>query len=224
MRRDRAEIQRRITNKKTASGGLFVRISGFLSAYTGDSFGKEDGKMRKNLMRWEIAGALFVCAAGTVLHFVYRWIGESVIAAAVAAVNESTWEHMKLFFIPYFIVTMVQFTVFAEPLRNFFACKAACALVGLAAIPVLFYTLNGAFGETGAWMNVAIFYIVVALIYLLSFFLLTGGALRGGGEQVIGFAVLWLLLFVFVYFTYRTPLLPIFRDPATGCYGIGRCC
>lgn len=180
--------------------------------------------MRKRLMRWEIAGALFVCAAGTVLHFLYRWSGENVIAAAIAAVNESTWEHMKIFFVPYFAFTMVQFTVFAEPLRNFFACKAAGALVGLAAIPMLFYTLSGVLGETNGWMNIAVFYITAALTYLLSFFLLTGGALRGGGEQVIGFAVLWLLLFVFVYFTYRTPPLPIFRDPVTGGCGIGRLC
>ena len=42
--------------------------------------------------------------------------------------------------------------------------------------------------------------------------------------QIVGFALLWLLLFAFVYFTYRTPKLPIFRDPVTQCYGLGRTC
>lgn len=178
--------------------------------------------MRKNLLRWEIAGALFVCAAGTLLHFLYRWSGDNAVVAAFSSVNESTWEHMKIFFVPYFIFTMVQFIVFAEPFRNFFACKGASATVGLVLIPALFYTISGALGETPDWVNIAIFYVVAALAYCLSFCLLARGALRSGWAQVVGFALLWLLLFVFVYFTYRTPQFPVFRDPVTHCYGLGR--
>ncbi len=180
--------------------------------------------MRKNLLRWEIVGALFVCLVGTLLQFLYRWSGDNAVVAAFSSVNESTWEHMKIFFMPYFAFTMVQFIVFAEPFRNFFACKGAGAAVGLVLIPVLFYTTSGALGETPAWVNIAIFYVAAALAFLLSFYLLTRGALRGGWAQIVGFVVLWLLLFAFVYFTYRTPELPIFRDPVTHCYGLGRTC
>ena len=180
--------------------------------------------MRKNLLRWEIVGALFVCAAGTLLQFLYGWSGNNAIVAAFSGVNESTWEHMKTFFVPYFIFTVVQFVVFAEPFRNFFACKGVSVAVGLVLIPVLFYTINGALGETPDWVNIAIFYVASALTYLLSFCLLTRGALRSGWAQIAGFALLWLLLFAFVYFTYRTPQFPIFRDPITRCYGLGRTC
>lgn len=180
--------------------------------------------MRKKLMRWEIVGFLFVCAAGTLLHFIYRWSGENVIAAAFSAVNESTWEHMKLLLIPYFAFTMVQFTVFADPFRNYFSCKAASALLGLVTIPLLFYTVTGALGPVPDWVNVGIFYISAAVTYAVSYCLLTRSALRGGWQQIAGFAVLWALLFLFVLFTYRTPRLPIFCDPVTGGYGIGRIC
>lgn len=172
-------------------------------------------------MRWEIAGFLFVSAAGTLLHFVYHWSAESVIAAAFAAVNESTWEHMKLLLVPYFVFTMVQFTVFAEPLRNFFACKAVGVLAGLVTIPLLFYTLSGAFGTMPDWVNIGIFILSAAVTYLTSYYLLTRGALCSGWQQIAGFAALWLLLFLFVYFTYRTPQLPVFRDPVGGGYGFG---
>ena len=40
--------------------------------------------MRKQLLRWEAAGFLFVAAAGTLLHFVYDWSGGSPLAAATA--------------------------------------------------------------------------------------------------------------------------------------------
>lgn len=180
--------------------------------------------MRKNLRRWEIIGALFTCAVGTLLHFLYGLSGESRIVAAFANVNESTWEHMKIFFVPYFVFTMAQFIVFAEPFRNFFACKGVSAAAGLLLIPALFYTISGALGETPDGVNIAIFYVAAALTYLLSYRLLTRGALRSGWTQIAGFALLWLLLFAFVYFTYRTPQFPIFRDPVTQCYGLGRTC
>ena len=180
--------------------------------------------MRKNLLRREIIGALFTCAAGTLLHFLYGLSGDNSVVAAFSSVNESTWEHMKIFFVPYFVFTMVEFIAFAEPFRNFFACKGASALAGLLLIPVLFYTISGALGETPDWVNLAIFYVTVLLTYFLSFRLLTRGALRSGWTQIALFAALWLLLFAFVYFTYRTPQLPIFRDPVTHCYGLGRTC
>lgn len=50
--------------------------------------------------------------------------------------------------------------------------------------------------------------------------MLTAGRLRGGAAQLLGFVLLWLLLFVFVWFTYRTPRLPLFLDPVNGCYGL----
>ena len=180
--------------------------------------------MRKNLLRWEIVGALFGCLVGTLLQFLHRWSGDNAVVAAFSGVNESTWEHMKIFFVPYFIFTVVQFVVFAEPFRNFFACKGLSAAAGLLLIPVLFYTISGAVGETPDWVNLTIFYATAVLTYLLSFRLLTRCALRGGWAQIAGFLLLWLLLFAFVYFTYRTPQLPIFHDPVTHCYGLGRTC
>lgn len=170
--------------------------------------------MRKRVLRSEWLGFLFVALAGTVLHFVYDWTGGSPLAAAFSAVNESTWEHMKLLFVPFFLFTMVQFVFFAEPLRNFLAAKTAALLLGLLAIPTLFYTLGGMFGETPAWVNIAIFYLADALCFLTSYQLLLRGALRRGAAQFAGFVVLWLLAFAFIYFTYRPPHLPLFLPPA----------
>ena len=136
--------------------------------------------MQKRLLRWELIGFAFTGAVGTLLHFVYEWTGGNPLIAAFCAVNESTWEHMKLLFVPFFLFTMVEFIVFAEPLRSCFAAKAASILLGLLTIPVLFYSLGGMFGKTPDWVNIAIFFLADALLYLMSFRLLTRGARRGG--------------------------------------------
>ena len=64
--------------------------------------------MGKRLFWWEAAGFLFVAAAGTALHFVYDFSGGRALAAAFSAVNESTWEHMKIFFFPFFLFSVAQ--------------------------------------------------------------------------------------------------------------------
>ncbi len=176
--------------------------------------------MKRELRRWEIIGFLVTAGLGSLLHFVYDWSGQSRVAAAFAAVNESTWEHMKLLFIPFLLFTVAEFVVFSEPLRNFFAVKAASVLLGLAAIPTLFYTLTGMFGELPDWINIAIFVLSCAVVYLAGYRMLVDGRLRGGAMQLIGFVLLWALLFAFVWFTYRTPRLPLFLDPVSGCYGL----
>ena len=169
---------------------------------------------------WEVIGLLVTLALGNLLHFVYEWSGDSPLTAPIAAVNESTWEHMKLLFVPFLVFTVVEFIVFSEAFRNFFAVKAAGVLSGLAAIPVLFYTLTGTFGTLPGWANIMIFFLADALAYFVSCRLMTAGRLRGGAMQLAGFALLWLLLFAFVWCAYRPPHLPLFCDPVTGRYGI----
>ena len=52
-----------------------------------------------------IAGAILVCAMGTLAHFVYEWSGNNPVVGLFCAVNESTWEHIKLLFFPMLLYT-----------------------------------------------------------------------------------------------------------------------
>ncbi len=176
--------------------------------------------VRKNLRLWEGLGFLIACAGGMLLQFLFKWTGGSILVAAFAGVNESTWEHMKLLYVPYFVFTMLEFPVFAEPLRNFFAAKATAGAAGALFIPVLYYTANGMFGKTPDWFNIAVFFASTAAAYLLSYRLLTTLSLRGTAMQLTGFLLLWGLMLLFVLFTYRPPRLPLFLDPVTQAYGI----
>ena len=176
--------------------------------------------MRKKLRLWEFTGFLIVCAVGLLLPLLYERTGKNTFVAAFAGANGSVWERMKLLYLPYFVLTMVEFTVFAEAFRNFFAAKAAAGMAGLLLIPLLHYTLNGMFGETPQWTGTAIFFVSAAAMYLLGCHLLTTLSLRGAAPQLFSFALLWGLMLLFLLFTYRTPQLPLFRDPVTLRYGV----
>ena len=176
--------------------------------------------MRKKLRLWEFAGFLIVCALGTLLPLFYKRTGENTFVAAFAGANESVWERMKLLYLPYFVLTMVEFTVFVEAFRNFFAAKAAAGVAGMLFIPLLHYSLNGMFGAMPRWTDTVIFFVSAAAMYLLSCRLLTALSLRGAALQLISFALLWGLMLLFLFFTYRAPHLPLFRDPVTLRYGV----
>ena len=176
--------------------------------------------MRKRLFFWELAGFLFTSAVGSLLHFVYEWSGGSLAAAVVSAVNESTWEHMKLLFVPMFLFSVVQACVLGKNYPNFLAVRAVSIVTGLTLIPVLYYTYTGAWGQMRDWANIAVFFLAALGAFLLDASLLRRNRLSSPWQQVLGLIVLWALAFCFVWCTFRPPHIALWRDPTTGTYGI----
>ena len=156
---------------------------------------------------------------GTMLHFLYDWLGEAIWVAPFSGVNESTWEHMKLLFFPMFIYAVIQSFFFRER-QDFWCIKLRGMLVGLTLIPVLFYTYNGVIGKSPDWINIAIFFISAAIAYILETRLFISGKLSCQKPKA-ALAVLCIIALLFVLFTFRTPEIGIFKDPLTGTYGIG---
>ena len=173
----------------------------------------------KTILKWQIFGFLFTVAVGSLLHFVYEWSGESIFVAPFSAVNESTWEHMKLFFIPAFLFAALQNIFLGRRYDNFWFIKAVGILVGTLLIPLLFYTYNGAFGKSPDWLNILFFVLATVCAYLVEY-LLFRKLTRLSKLSIPAFILLCAIAFVFVVFTFFPPKLPIFQDPTTNLYGI----
>lgn len=176
--------------------------------------------MRKRLFFWELAGFLWAVAAGTALHFVYEWSGGSSVAAAFSGVNESTWEHMKLLFVPVLAFTVVQVCAMGENYPDLLAVRAVSTLTGLALIPVLFYTYTGVLGYDVTCVNIGIFVLAALGLFWLDHALLRRGRLNRRWMQVAGLLVLWGLAFAFVWCTFHPVRLGLWQDPVTGGFGI----
>ena len=157
-------------------------------------------------------------AGGTLLHFLYDWLGEAVWIAPFSGVNESTWEHMKLLFWPMFIFAIVQGNFFGDR-KDFWCVKLRGMIMGLGLIPIIFYTYNGAIGKSPDWLNIAIFFISAAAAYIYEARLFKSERVKCRAPW-LAFAALAVIGLLFVIFTFRTPELGIFLDPITGVYGI----
>ena len=178
--------------------------------------------MGGRVARWQLGGFLFVCAAGTALHFLYQWSGESVAAAPFAAVNESVWEHMKLLFWPMLLWAGAERAVLGGYSRGFWPAKALGTLLGLALIPALYYTYTGALDVSVMWVDIAIFFVAAAAAFLAETRMLARDWRCRGGTRASALDLLLLLSAAFVLCTFVPPRFPLFRDPVTGFYGLGQ--
>ena len=174
--------------------------------------------MKHSIGLWQWLGFGVTSFGGTILHFLFDWLGEAAWVAPFSGVNESTWEHMKLLFWPMFLFAAVQ-SLFFRDRGDFWCVKLRGILLGLLLIPVLFYTYNGAVGTSPDWLNIAIFFISAAAVYWVEARLFRRGGLRCS-EPRWAIAILLTLALLFVIFTFATPQIGLFRDPLTGTYGI----
>ena len=175
--------------------------------------------MKQRSVLWQWTGFAVATFGGTILHFLYDWTGGSILISPFSGVNESTWEHMKLLFWPLFLFAVVQRLFFRDQ-ENYWCVKLAGILLGLILIPVLFYTYNGVFGKSPDWINIAIFYISAALVFLFEWRAFQKDRLPCRNPW-LAFAALCLIGVMFVVFTFVPPQIPLFRDPISGNFGIG---
>ncbi len=173
--------------------------------------------MRKNLFLWQFGGFALSSLAGTILHFLYDWTGKNPIVALVSGINESTWEHMKLLFVPLFLCALVQ-RRFCRDCADFWSVKLRGIVMGLALIPVLFYTYNGAVGKSPDWVNIGIFFVAAAMAFWLETRLFRQGNVVSPAPH-ISFTLICLIGVLFVVFTFIPPHIPLFQDPLTHTYG-----
>ena len=175
--------------------------------------------MNKQINRWQWGGFLFTSVLGVVLHFLYDWLGKSPLIAPFSGVNESTWEHMKLLFFPLFFFALLQHRLWKNKPANFWCVKLYGTLLGLALIPVIFYTFNGVFGPSPDWYNITIFFQAAAALYLWETAQLKEEK-PCGLSPAVAILIFCLIAVAFTVFTWLPPKIPLFADPLTGCYGI----
>ena len=174
--------------------------------------------MKRSIGLWQLWGFAATSLGGTLLHFLYGWLGKAAWIAPFSGVNESTWEHMKLLFWPMLIFAVIQ-SFFFRDREDLWCIKLRGILLGLLLIPVIFYTYNGVVGRSPDWINIAIFFISAAIAYIYETRLFRKKSLPCTYPK-LAIAALFLLALLFTVFTFGTPEIGIFKDPLTGTYGI----
>lgn len=166
---------------------------------------------KKRLYLLMAVGFIIVGISGTLAHFIYDWSGQNKIVGLFTAVNESTWEHMKLLYFPMLLFTLITWIFFRKSVPSLAYALLISTIAGTMLIPVIFYTYTGVLGYMITWVNLAIYYISIFLSFITAGYIVI--KYEDKEVSILLYVIITILICMFFIFTYEPPELGIFVDP-----------
>jgi Family of unknown function (DUF6512) len=179
--------------------------------------------MNRKLLYWEIGSFVFIGLVGAALHFTFEFSNFSnMVVAYFSAVNESTWEHLKMVFFPGIFFALVEYTYVRDVVRNYLIAKTASVFIMPLVITLGWYAYTPFTGRSIYKLDLVLFYLAVTIGQIVSYKILTAPQMS---ERTNKFAsVSLVLMFVaFSTFTFFPPKIFLFEHfdlKDTGLYGI----
>ena len=172
----------------------------------------------KRVYKYSVLGFVFVSVYGTLSHFLYKLSGNSIFVGLFCPINESIWEHIKLFYFSYLLWTIIEYFI-TKRINGMLFAKLIGAFAGMVFIPVFFYTYTGIIEKSIEFINILSFFIAVLIAFVTDYLFIKSGYTqkKSNTTAIICFIAVALL---FILFTFAPPFVPLFRDPITFTYGI----
>ncbi len=163
---------------------------------------------------WAIASLICITSIAAYLHFAFELSGFWKPVAFISSVNESTWEHLKMFFWATVIFSLVEYTYIQHQANNYWFAKAIGMLTTLVVICVTFYGyLTYAipiYGRGFLAIDISTGIVGVIAGQIVCFNFLRAAPQRRN-SNLAGAAVLVVLLAMFSTFTYFPPKFFLFE-------------
>jgi len=179
------------------------------------------------LLLWELGCVAFICVAGSSLHFAFELTDYWKPMAVIAAVNESVWEHLKIYFWPGLLYALAQYTYTRDIANNYWLGKVVALGVTPVCIIVMYHAYIayalGVHGETSVSALLLIMFFGVLAGQLCSWRILASKPAVWIEPRYVatGYAT---LLVMFSLFTFFPPKVFLFENylcyEYTGEYGI----
>ena len=176
--------------------------------------------MNKKLYRTlSIIGVPVIYLIATALHFFYDLSNGSVLSILFSAVNESVWEHVKIFAVGFVIWTFVELLWTKPPFKKFITTKTLSLYFLSLSIIVFFYSYTTVVSEPILAVDLISSFIFVVLAQYISYRLVVSD---NNIADYFAVAIMLLMLFFVMFFSFTLfpPKIELFKDPVTGMYGI----
>lgn len=163
-------------------------------------------------------GMLFIAIIGTSLHFTYEISHHNKYVAMFSAVNESTWEHIKICMTPTILWSLYDGFVYGAN-GNYLMGKALSLLTIILLIPMLFYAYTAFTKKSILWIDVICFYITVICSQLTFNYFVNINTLPFI-YTYLSCILLFIEISAYTFLTYNPLKNFIFIDPISHKYGI----
>lgn len=164
-----------------------------------------------------IISAIIISVIGTVSHFMYDISNHNKIVGLFSAVNESTWEHIKIAITPTLLWSIIDGLTFGSN-PNYFLAKFISILVIYLLIPLLFYGYKAIIKKDIFILDIIIFYIVIIVSQYLFYYLLKINEINFI-IQYLSCLGTYILFGGYMIHTLMPGETLLFKDPITSKYG-----
>ena len=113
-------------------------------------------------MIYTVISIIFISIIGTISHYTYDMTNHNKVIGLFSAVNESTWEHIKIALTPTFIWSFIDGLKFGGN-QNYFLAKFISLIIIILLIPLLYYGYRFLFKKDIWQLNILIFYITIII-------------------------------------------------------------
>ncbi len=168
-------------------------------------------------MNFVIISIIIISIVGTLSHFLYDISNHNIIIGLFAAVNESTWEHIKIALTPTLLWSLIDGYLFGMN-PNYFLAKFVSLFIIILLMPLIFYGYQFIYKKQSIFINILSFYIVIICSQLSFYYLLKMNSINFIYSYISCIGI----FIIFGGYMIHT-LLPaknfIFKDPITNKYG-----
>ncbi len=175
--------------------------------------------MNKYFKKCFILSFIFIIVLGTISHFLYEWSNYNKIIGFFVAVNESTWEHIKLALFPALILSIVRLIYVKN--NNLLAGMFISLISMIILIPLLFYGYTFLLGHHNVILDITLFIISVFIGEFLFYKVLSiNKSLKIYNIYfIIGIILILTSYSLFTFFPIKSFM---FEDPVDHIYGINK--
>jgi len=163
-------------------------------------------------------GIIIICLVGTILHFTYELSHHKKIVALFSAVNESTWEHIKICMTPTILWSIYEITEYGFN-NNFLVATSLSLLTIILLIPILFYSYTFFTKKAILFIDVICFYLTVICSQVVFKYIVNLNNIKFI-YVYLGIGLLILEILAYLYLTFKPFKNIIFKDPITNKFGL----
>ena len=163
---------------------------------------------KSSILKFEIISTIFIMIVGTLLHFTFGWSNNNPLVGTFSAVNESTWEHLKLLFFPMLISTIIGFSYKGKVIPNYLCAKVLGIILAMSFVVIFFYTYVGIIGTNFAIVDIGSFFIAVGLGQYVAYQKMQSTSSCSNVIPIIILLVLCSCFLIFTFFPLRSFSLP----------------
>lgn len=169
--------------------------------------------MKNKILIFSIVGVIVVSVMGCLSHFAYKWFGSHPVTAFAFAIDESVFQHIKIFIMPYLFYGVSEYFIYGKHLEKFLPIKTLSLLLGAGIIPTVYYLYKGILGFSVVWFDISIYFMAVLISFYFYYKKMNQSDTCSFLENGIWFIVLLIVIGATVIFSYYKPNLGLFIPP-----------